>query len=107
MKTLKRNFLFLAKSQVRVANGYFRETDLLLWDEFGSAEGQVGATKHDLGKNSLQMEREVVADCQLVPAFDTSLNCYTSIMFKSPRTSTTLAFLGTQLESASNKVCLS
>ncbi|TQD97373.1 hypothetical protein C1H46_016952 [Malus baccata] len=41
----------------------------------GVQKGQVGASRHDLGKNSLQMEREVVADCQLVPAFDTSQNC--------------------------------
>ncbi|KAM1069998.1 hypothetical protein ACFX13_001895 [Malus domestica] len=35
--------------------------------------------------NSLQMEMEVVADCQLVPAFDTSQNCYSSIMFNEPK----------------------
>ncbi|KAM1368473.1 hypothetical protein PS1_001802 [Malus domestica] len=51
----------------------------------GVQKGQVGASKHDLGKNSLQMEREVVADCQLVPAFDTRRTVNSSIMFNEPK----------------------
>lgn len=44
-----------------------------------NAEGTGGVrcmgTRYDLVKHRLQMEREVVADYQLVPALDTSQNC--------------------------------
>ncbi|KAM1431304.1 hypothetical protein ACFX2I_047270 [Malus domestica] len=49
----------------------------------GVQKGQVGIGM--ILANSLQMEGEVVADCQLVPAFDTLQNCYSSIMFNEPK----------------------